>query len=159
MRLNWQINWIVDWIQGGQGFPCLFHLLTGFYCPGCGGTRAIRLLLRGQFLKSMQYHPFVPYAAVAAAAELVIFAGIMCGFGETGYSDGAGGFGKAECPGEGSHDGGPVRSRRGVRWSRYLDGMQRRYRWWVTVGVGIVLVNWIVKNICLLMGLDLLPVL
>ena len=25
-------------------FPCLFHLATGYYCPGCGGTRAIASL-------------------------------------------------------------------------------------------------------------------
>lgn len=43
--------------------PCLFHLISGYYCPGCGGTRAVRALLRGQFLQSFFYHPFVPYAA------------------------------------------------------------------------------------------------
>ncbi len=38
---------------------CLFHALTGFYCPGCGGTRAVRYLLSGQLLKSLYCHPAV----------------------------------------------------------------------------------------------------
>ena len=44
--------------------PCLFHRLTGFYCPGCGGTRAFIALMSGQFLKSLYYHPLVLYTAV-----------------------------------------------------------------------------------------------
>ena len=44
--------------------PCLFHKLTGFYCPGCGGTRAVISLLRGRFLTSFLYHPFVLYTAL-----------------------------------------------------------------------------------------------
>lgn len=51
--------------------PCLFHLLTGLYCPGCGGTRAVGYLLTGQIAKSIQYHPLVLYAAVVIAAEAV----------------------------------------------------------------------------------------
>ena len=47
-----------------QGFPCLFHLLTGLYCPGCGGTRAFRALLAGNLLLSIRYHPLVAYMAV-----------------------------------------------------------------------------------------------
>ena len=43
---------------------CLFHLVTGYYCPGCGGTRAVVFLLHGDFLHSLVYHPFVPYAFV-----------------------------------------------------------------------------------------------
>ena len=27
------------------GIPCIFHRITGFYCPGCGMTRAIFSLL------------------------------------------------------------------------------------------------------------------
>ena len=41
--------------------PCLIHLLTGFYCPGCGGTRAVRALLRGKIVLSCYYHPLVLY--------------------------------------------------------------------------------------------------
>lgn len=43
--------------------PCWFHLISGYYCPGCGGTRALRALLHGRLLLSAWYHPFVLYAA------------------------------------------------------------------------------------------------
>lgn len=56
-----------------QGIPCLFHLLTGLYCPGCGGTRAVWYLLHGQILKSLQYHPLVLYGALIVAAELAAY--------------------------------------------------------------------------------------
>ncbi len=42
--------------------PCWFHLISGYYCPGCGGTRALRALLHGRLLLSAWYHPFVLYA-------------------------------------------------------------------------------------------------
>lgn len=45
-------------------WPCLFHLLTGYYCPGCGGTRAVQALLAGNLLRSFWYHPFVLYTTV-----------------------------------------------------------------------------------------------
>lgn len=43
--------------------PCVFHSLTGLYCPGCGGTRACRLLLSGHIFQSFWYHPGVVVAA------------------------------------------------------------------------------------------------
>lgn len=43
--------------------PCTLHSLTGLYCPGCGGTRALAALLRGHPLCSLYYHPIIPYAA------------------------------------------------------------------------------------------------
>ena len=52
-----------------QGFPCLFHLVTGLYCPGCGGTRAVRYLLHGQMGMSFRYNPIVLYGAAVLAAE------------------------------------------------------------------------------------------
>lgn len=57
-----------------QGFPCLFQLLTGLYCPGCGGTRALRALLAGNLALSIQYHPLVVYMAVVLTVELASFA-------------------------------------------------------------------------------------
>ena len=41
--------------------PCSFHRMTGFYCPGCGGTRAVYALLHGRILESLLYHPVVLY--------------------------------------------------------------------------------------------------
>ena len=43
---------------------CNFYTTTGFYCPGCGGTRAVFALFRGDVLTSVFYHPVVPYAAI-----------------------------------------------------------------------------------------------
>ena len=40
--------------------PCLLNALTGFYCPGCGGTRAIVTLAKGDIVQSVVYHPCVP---------------------------------------------------------------------------------------------------
>jgi len=44
--------------------PCLFHKITGFYCPGCGGTRAFAKLTQGELLQSLIYHPLVIYGAI-----------------------------------------------------------------------------------------------
>lgn len=41
--------------------PCQFHALTGLYCPGCGGTRAVLCLLHGNLAAAFFYHPVVPY--------------------------------------------------------------------------------------------------
>lgn len=41
---------------------CVFRKITGFYCPGCGGTRAFICLIHGNIIQSLVYYPFVPYA-------------------------------------------------------------------------------------------------
>lgn len=41
--------------------PCVIHKWTGYYCPGCGGTRAVRELLKGHIIASFFYHPVVVY--------------------------------------------------------------------------------------------------
>ena len=37
--------------------PCPFHRLTGLWCPGCGGTRALHQLVHGNFLAAMHLNP------------------------------------------------------------------------------------------------------
>lgn len=44
--------------------PCFLKNYLGFYCPGCGGTRAIYYLLRGRVLTSFFYHPLPLYATL-----------------------------------------------------------------------------------------------
>ena len=43
---------------------CRFKEVTGLYCPGCGGTRAVKALFSGHIIKSVIYHPFVPYCVL-----------------------------------------------------------------------------------------------
>lgn len=56
-----------------HGIPCVFHLITGAYCPGCGGTRAIIYLMHGEVRKSFQYHPLVIYSIVGLAIYIVFY--------------------------------------------------------------------------------------
>ncbi len=50
---------------------CQFNMLTGLYCPGCGGTRAAIAFFSGHWLKSFLYHPFVPYCGILYIAFMV----------------------------------------------------------------------------------------
>jgi len=34
--------------------PCIFHKVTGLYCPGCGITRAIRCIFKGNIQESIR---------------------------------------------------------------------------------------------------------
>ena len=39
--------------------PCLFHELTGLYCPGCGITRLFFSLLKFDFYQAFRYNPLI----------------------------------------------------------------------------------------------------
>ncbi|MCI8516940.1 MAG: DUF2752 domain-containing protein [Hungatella sp.] len=108
----------------GQGFPCLFHALTGLYCPGCGGTRAVGYLLHGDLIKSLQYHPLPVCMATAA---LIRAAGYL--------------------------------SRRIRKDGSCGDrGQRQQVLAMIWAWVGILLVNWAIKNwFLVVMGIDLLP--
>ncbi len=69
-------QWLTSYMHVAP--PCLFHVITGLYCPGCGGTRAILLFFTGHWLYSFLYHPLVLYTFfslcyIAARYTIVIF--------------------------------------------------------------------------------------
>ena len=41
------------------GVPCLFHLSTNLYCPGCGMTRAIQSILQFDFKMAFQQNALI----------------------------------------------------------------------------------------------------
>lgn len=51
--------------------PCLFHQLTGLYCPGCGGTRSVISLIHGQIVASIRYNPIVMYGVIIYAWYMI----------------------------------------------------------------------------------------
>ena len=53
--------------EGGAFLPCPFRTLTGWWCPGCGLTRATHHLFRGDLVQAFRYNLFV----------LVVLAGIV----------------------------------------------------------------------------------
>lgn len=49
---------------------CFFWNILHLYCPGCGGTRSVHALMRGDVLLSLWYHPLVVYT-------VIVFGGFM----------------------------------------------------------------------------------
>ena len=55
---------VLDYDLRQAGIPCMFFSRTGYYCPGCGGTRATYAFLSGHLLTSIYYHPLVAYLGI-----------------------------------------------------------------------------------------------
>jgi len=51
--------------------PCPFFWLTGFYCPGCGSTRAIYSLLHGRIGDAIGFNPVLVFSIPVIASLLV----------------------------------------------------------------------------------------
>lgn len=39
--------------------PCLFYKITGFYCPGCGASRMLYSLVRGELYQAFRFNPLL----------------------------------------------------------------------------------------------------
>jgi Protein of unknown function (DUF2752) len=65
--------------MGPSGLPwlpgCTFHWLTGWYCPGCGMTRAAHAVLNGEILQAFRFNPLgmllLPLASAGLALEIL----------------------------------------------------------------------------------------
>jgi len=53
---------------------CLFHKLTGWNCPGCGGTRSVYALLHGNFALALKDNALFIVLLAAAVARGIWFA-------------------------------------------------------------------------------------
>lgn len=58
-------------VEEGSFPPCLFYQYFGVYCPGCGGSRAVKALFSGDIVTSLFYHPFVLYTAVVFGVFMI----------------------------------------------------------------------------------------
>jgi hypothetical protein len=59
--------------DGGLFLPCPFRTLTGWWCPGCGLTRATHHLFRGDVVQAARYNLFVVLVLGAIAAAWLIW--------------------------------------------------------------------------------------
>lgn len=61
---------------GDCAMKSLFHL----YCPGCGGTRAVKCLFRGDILGCICFYPPIAYSVVLGIYYYIkYFAGLILG--------------------------------------------------------------------------------
>lgn len=58
---------VQDPAEGGVFVPCPFRTLTGWWCPGCGLTRATHYLLRGQLADAFRFNLLVVFVVAAIA--------------------------------------------------------------------------------------------
>jgi Protein of unknown function (DUF2752) len=59
------------WNPGNDGPPlCPIRAVTGYWCPGCGMTRAVLALGRGDWSVANRYHPWAWFLA----AQLLVLA-------------------------------------------------------------------------------------
>ena len=58
--------------SGEAGFypPCVWHVVTGTHCPGCGITRAFHDLLHGRVLEALDHNAVGLLVLCASAAVL-----------------------------------------------------------------------------------------
>ena len=50
-------------VTAGTNPACIFRMLTGFDCPGCGGTRAAWYLMHGDIMAAAWHHAPLVFAA------------------------------------------------------------------------------------------------
>ena len=59
---------------GQSGFypKCVFHEITGLYCPGCGAARAFHALIHGDFLAALDLNPLLVIALPVIIVMIIL---------------------------------------------------------------------------------------
>ena len=65
----------INYSESSNLKSCIIKNVTGYPCPSCGSTRAIKMLLKGDFLGSFQMNPFGIIVAI-----LMLISPIWIGF-------------------------------------------------------------------------------
>ena len=65
--------WVALWVFTGSS--CWIRSIFGVPCPGCGSTRAVAEIFRGNIAGALSFHPlvFVSVALVAVCAASFVF--------------------------------------------------------------------------------------
>ena len=50
------ILYLIVFLKYKIGIPCLFHEVTGLYCPGCGMTRAMISIIKLDFYQASRFN-------------------------------------------------------------------------------------------------------
>lgn len=68
----------------GHGLPCIFHELTGLFCPGCGVSRMIISFIKLDFYQSFRYNPLIfvigPVVGLIFLLEFIYYSKNKCYF-------------------------------------------------------------------------------
>ena len=127
---------------------CVFKKTVGLYCPGCGGTRALKALLSGHPLLSLYAHPAVLYFAVFYVVFMLrmfffLHFGGSCLKGED--PDGDGWDKRPEVLPESERPAG-----KGIL--RYISRpvSEKRVVWGILFGIILIFAQWIFKNALLI---------
>lgn len=71
------IAYAIFCVLTGKGIPCIFNLITGLKCPGCGITHMCLALLRLDFVNAWQSNPVIlcmlPAGAVLTGYSLYTY--------------------------------------------------------------------------------------
>ncbi len=52
------------------GIPCLFRMLSGFHCLGCGATRCLENFFHGNIIRAFYFHPLLAVCCILFLAGL-----------------------------------------------------------------------------------------
>ena len=59
--------------------PCVFHEVTGYHCPGCGNTRAVKALMNLHPITSLRNNPIILMLSLTGLGFYTELAFDVCG--------------------------------------------------------------------------------